>query len=91
MNAAHVHSVFRGVVCKYCGRPIRLTSPFIKREMAIKNDDTKIEQLRSRVFLKRCRNCLKESLYDLDQISEFSMNEAGQGVRAAQNGPRLQR
>jgi hypothetical protein len=82
MNVAHVHPVFRGVVCKYCDRPIRLTSPFIKREMAIKNDATKIEQLRSRVFLKRCRNCLKEGLYDLDQIGEFSMNEFGQGLTA---------
>jgi hypothetical protein len=50
--------------------------------MAIKNDATKIEQLRSRVFLKRCRNCLKEGLYDLDQIGEFSMNEFGQGLTA---------
>lgn len=76
MNVAHVHSVFRAVVCKYCNRPIHLTSPFIKREMAIKNG---VEQLRSRVFLKRCRNCLKEGLYDLDQIGEFSMSESGQG------------
>ena len=82
MNVAHVHSVFRGVVCKYCGRPVRLTSPFIKREMAIKNDDSKTEQLRSRVFLKRCRNCLKESLYDLDQIGEFPQNEFGQSLTA---------
>lgn len=83
MNVAHVHSVFRGVLCKYCGRPIPLTSPFIKREMAIKNDDTKIEQLRSRVFLKRCKNCLNESLYDLNQIAEFSVKEPGQGMTAA--------
>ena len=74
MNAAHVHAVFRGVVCRYCDRPIRLTSPFIKREMAIKND-TKSEQLRSRVFLKRCRNCFKEGVYNLDQIGEFPVNE----------------
>jgi hypothetical protein len=42
MNVAHVHAVFRAVVCRYCDRPIRLTSPFIKREMAIKHDDTKL-------------------------------------------------
>jgi hypothetical protein len=76
MNVAHVHAVFRAVVCRYCDRPIRLTSPFIKREMAIKHDDTKIEQLRSRVFLKRCRNCLKEGIYSLDQIGEFPIKES---------------
>ena len=75
MNVAHVHAVFRGVVCKYCNRPIRLTSPFIEREMAIKHDDTKMDQLRSRVFLKRCTNCLKESIYSLDQISDFPIRE----------------
>ena len=75
MNVAHVHSVFRAVVCRYCNRPIHLTSPFIKREMAIKND---VDQLHSRVFLKRCRNCMKEGVYNLDQISEFPMNEPEQ-------------
>ena len=43
--------------------------------MVIKHDDTKIEQLRSRVFLKRCRNCLKEGIYSLDQIGEFPMKD----------------
>jgi hypothetical protein len=65
MKVAHVHAVFRGVVCRYCEKPIRLTSPFIKREMAIKHDDTKMEHLRSRVFLKRCRNCPQEGIYSL--------------------------
>jgi len=78
MNVAHVHAVFRGVVCKHCDRPIRLTSEFIKREMAIKHDDTKIEQLRSRVFLKRCTNCLKESVYSLDQTGDFPIKESEQ-------------
>jgi hypothetical protein len=78
MNVAHVHAAFRGVVCRYCNRPIPLTSPFIKREMAIKHDDTKIEQLHSRVFLKRCRNCLKEGIYSLDQIGEFPIKESEQ-------------
>ena len=78
MNVAHVHVAFRGVICRYCDRPIRLTSPFIKREMEIKHDDTKIEQLRSRVFLKRCRNCLKEGIYSLDQIGDYPTAESEQ-------------
>jgi hypothetical protein len=82
MNVAHVHSVFRGVICRYCGRPMRLSSLFIKREMAIKHDDTKIELLHSKVFPKRCRNCLKEGLYNLEQIGEFPTNDSGQSLRA---------
>jgi len=46
--------------------------------MEIKHDDTKIEQLRSRVFLKRCRNCLKEEIYSLDQIGDYPTAESEQ-------------
>ena len=82
MNVANVHSVFRGVVWKYCDKPIRLTSLFVKREMAIKHDDTKNQELSSSVFLKRCRNCFKEGIYNLDQIAEFPVTESGQRLTA---------
>jgi hypothetical protein len=71
MNGAHVHAVFRGIICRYCAKPIRLTSPFIKREMSIKHDDSRVQELSSKVFAKRCRNCLKEAIYNLDQIADF--------------------
>ena len=76
MNVAHVPMVFRGVACIRCAKPIRLTSPFIEREMSIKNDDARVQDLCSRVFVKRCRNCLKESIYNLDQIVDFSVKES---------------
>jgi hypothetical protein len=76
MNAAHVHPVFRGIPCRYCAKPIRLTSPFIKREMSIKHDDARVQQLSSRIFAKRCRNCLKEAIYDLDQIIDFPVKDS---------------
>jgi len=82
MNVAHVHTAFRGVVCRYCDKPIRLTSPFIKREMEIKHDDTKIERLRSRVFLKRCRNCFKEGIYNLNQIGDFTKKRSEEDLTA---------
>jgi len=73
MNVApNVPMVFRGVTCKYCAKPIRLTSLFSEREMSIKNDDARVQELSSRVFVKRCRNCLKEAIYSLDQIADFS-------------------
>ena len=76
MNVAHVHTVFRGVPCRYCSKPIRLTSPFIQREVSIKNDDARVQELSSRVFAKRCRSCLKEAIYNLDQIIDFPLNES---------------
>ena len=75
MNAAHVPMVFRGITCRYCAKPIRLTSPFIKREMTIKHDDARVQELSSRVFAKRCRNCLKEAIYSLDQITDFLLKD----------------
>ena len=76
MNAAYVLTVFRGVTCRYCAKPIRLTSPFIKREMTIKHDDAGVQELSSRVFAKRCRNCLKEAIYNLDQIADFQLKDS---------------
>jgi len=76
MNVARVPMVFRGVTCRYCGKPIRLTSPFIKREMSIMHDDARVQELSSRVFAKRCRNCLKEAIYELSQITDFRLKES---------------
>ena len=76
MNVAPVPMVFRGVTCRYCSKPIRLTSPFIKREMMIRHDDVRVQELSSRVFAKRCRNCLKEAIYNLDQISDFQLKDS---------------
>jgi hypothetical protein len=78
MNVAHVPMVFRGVTCRYCSKPIHLTSPFIKRELSIKHDDARVQELSSRVFAKRCRNCQKEAIYNLDQIIDFPMKESAQ-------------
>jgi hypothetical protein len=76
MNVANAPMVFRGVTCRYCAKPIRLTSPFIKREMTIKHNDARLQELSSRVFAKRCRNCLKEAIYNLDQITDFPLKDS---------------
>lgn len=78
MNVAHVPMVLRGVTCIYCAKPIRLTSPFIEREMSIKHDDARVQELSSRVFIKRCRSCFKEAIYNLDQIIDFLLTESNQ-------------
>ena len=76
MNVVDVPMVFRGVSCRFCAKPIRLTTPFIKREMSIKHDEEKAQELSSRVFIKRCRSCRKEAIYNLDQIVDFPLNES---------------
>jgi hypothetical protein len=76
MNVAHVPMVFRGVICRFCDKPIRLTSPFVKGEMSVKHDDAKLPELTSRVFSKRCRYCLKETVYSLDQIVDFHLKDS---------------
>ena len=76
MNVAHVPMVFRAVTCRFCGKPIRLASPFIKREMSIKHADSRVQEMSSRVFVKRCRSCLKEAIYNLNQIIDFPLNES---------------
>ena len=72
--AAHVPMVFRGVSCRRSEKPIRLTSPFVKREMSIKHGDESAHELSSRIFVKRCRSCLKEAIYSLAQIIDFPVN-----------------
>jgi hypothetical protein len=76
MYAAAIHANFRGVSCRYCGKPIRLSESFIKRATAIKQDEPENE-LRSRVFPARCRQCHWEAIYALGQIVEFPAEESG--------------
>ena len=43
---------------------------------AIKNDGARAQELSSRVFAKSCRNCLKEAIYNLDQITDFQLKDS---------------
>lgn len=75
MNAARVHADFRGVSCRYCGKPVRMSASFISRETAIKLGETR--GLSSRVFPARCRCCQAEAIYTLNQIVDFLEHEPG--------------
>jgi hypothetical protein len=70
MYAAAIHANFRGVSCRHCGKPIRLSESFIKRATGITQDEAE-KGLRSRVFPARCRRCHGEAIYALEQIVEF--------------------
>ena len=73
MNAAHIQGAFRGVPCRFCRRPIRLSKSLIERESSVKQQTPGlIQELRSQVFALRCRTCHGEAIYALDQIAEYS-------------------
>jgi hypothetical protein len=72
MNAAHIQGTFRGVSCRFCLKPLKLSASFIQREKLIKQEKPGlIQELRSQVFVVRCRSCHGEAIYSLDQISEY--------------------
>jgi hypothetical protein len=71
----------RGVYCRFCGKAIRLSASFIKRETAIRqNEQNSLQELSSRVFPARCRNCREEAIYTLSQISDFPNEETSEDV-----------
>lgn len=70
----------RGILCQYCGRPIRLSKAILKREVTIKQEEKSFgEELRSRVFTVRCRVCHEEGIYSLNQITD--VGEDSEGIR----------
>jgi len=90
MSAAAVTAQnFRGVLCRRCGKPVRIPEMVSKRESASHHpqdsEDTQYH-LVSQVFVLRCRACQKESVYALNQIVDCSFTQVS--PRAAQNPPR---
>lgn len=71
MQGAAVPVKDRGVPCRYCGKPIRLSASILKRETKMKNDIEDPKRLQSKVFPARCRSCRAEGIYTLDQIVDL--------------------
>ena len=61
---------FRGVICRYCGKPVRIPSIVLRKENEAHGQprDESQFQLISRVFILRCRSCERESIYAINQI-----------------------
>src|SRR5580704_5277832 len=63
---------FRGVLCRHCGKPVRVPNSVMRKESASQGrpegDDSGTFHLISRVFVLRCRSCEKESVYAINQI-----------------------
>jgi len=75
MSSPVVSERFRAVVCRHCGKPIRVPALVTRREsqfQEISDSSSAQYQLISRVFNVRCRCCERESVYSINQIVEFS-------------------
>jgi hypothetical protein len=70
MNVVLAGSIFRGVSCRNCGKPIRLSASLLSRQDLIEPLGTNAD-LVTKVFPARCRRCHKEGLYTVADIAEF--------------------
>ena len=66
---------FRGVLCRHCGKPVRIPGIVSRKDSENQghhdSDDTQFHLI-SRVFVLRCRSCERESIYAIDQIVDCS-------------------
>jgi hypothetical protein len=66
-KAAH----FRGVLCRYCGKPVRVPATVLRKDSAshMKHEGNEAQfHLVSKVFVLRCRSCERESIYAMSEI-----------------------
>jgi cytochrome c5 len=72
MQSAAIQVRNRGVSCRHCGKPIRLSASLLKRETELKKDQPDADQqLQTKVFPARCRVCHAEGIYTVDQIVDL--------------------
>jgi hypothetical protein len=68
---------FRGVLCRHCGKPVRIPDIVLRKDTENRGhhdaDDTQFH-LVSRVFVLRCRSCERESIYAIDQIVDCTLS-----------------
>ncbi len=89
MSAAAVAAQhFRGVLCRRCGKPVRIPEMVSKRESAShlpRDSDDSQYHLVSQVFVLRCRACQKESVYAINQIVDcaFTQVSPASGTKSA--------
>jgi hypothetical protein len=87
MSSETMHQNFRGVLCRHCGKPVRVPGLVMKKESDSRtphDENDSSFQLTSRVFVLRCRACQRESVYNINQIVDCVMAQpAAQKAQAA--------
>jgi hypothetical protein len=77
---------FRGVLCRHCGKPVRIPNIVQRKDSESHGQHTSQDehfQLISRVFVLRCRSCERESIYAIDQIVDCSYTQGPEWGRMA--------
>jgi hypothetical protein len=79
---------FRGVLCRHCGKPVRVPQIVLRKDSVnhgqTASDDIHLELI-SRVFVLRCRSCERESIYAIDQIVDCTFSPLPEPRRMAQS------
>jgi len=71
--------LYQGIRCFYCGKPVHLPEKIIRRANSIRHQESNpTENLLSRVFLLRCRSCVREAVYTIDQVVNCSETPTSQ-------------
>jgi hypothetical protein len=78
MSAEPISQHFRGVLCRHCGKPVRIPRIVSQKENEVHGQrepgDTHFH-LVSRVFVLRCRSCERESIYAINQIVDCAFTQ----------------
>jgi len=79
MSAVATSAHFRGVLCRHCGKPVRIPGIVLRKDSECHGrHDANDEQFRlvSRVFVLRCRSCEREAIYAINQIVDCTFTPA---------------
>ncbi len=88
MSATATAQYFRGVLCRRCGKPVRIPDLVSRRDSAshLRQDSNDNQHhLVSQVFVLRCHACQKESIYAINQIVDctFTQVSPASGTKSA--------
>lgn len=79
MAAVAKSAQFRGVLCRHCGKPIRIPGIVLRKDSEYRGQhdasDTQFHLI-SRVFVLRCRACEREAIYAINQIVDCAFTSA---------------
>jgi hypothetical protein len=88
MSAAALAQRSRGVLCRHCGKPVRVPAIVLRKDsenQGLHDANDAQFHLISRVFVLRCRSCERESIYAINQIVDCTFVQPP--VRGGQQHP----
>ena len=79
MAAVAKSAHFRGVLCRHCGKPVRIPGIVLRKDSECQGqhdtNDTHFHLI-SKVFVLRCRACEREAIYAINQIVDCTLAPA---------------